>query len=276
MKRLVISLIFLLSISLVSGSYITIVTRLSSEIMENNSTQVNVELEQRGDEAAYEVEVVPFPSDYFDYEGVVRKDRFDPGDTLHGFFSLHLKKKLIQGNYPFVVKTVYHDANMYPFSVVSSHLIVYKAGYQSDIVGSIKSLTVEKGGSGETILKIRNLGNKRRVVNVRLYLPTELKGDESEKFVSVDPGEEKEIKYTIRSRGALPGSSYNILASLEYESENHYTSFASGLVKIVEKKDEFNLLWILIVLFIVLLSIFIYLKVSGEFVESIGSNSHLE
>lgn len=256
----VVPLVFLLFISLASASYITIVTTVYSDIIYGNSTTILVKLEQRGDESAYDVEVVPLVSDDFVVEGELKTARLDPGKSLQGSFNVSVKKNLLQGAYPLVIRTIYHDANRYPFSVVSPYSLVYLIDYNSDIYGSMDEVEFTSEGSGENVLKIRNVGNTPKEVKVKLYLPKELKSRETEKILSIGPKEEKEIKYRIESLGALPGSSYYILASLEYDSYYHYTSFASGLVKIVEKEENFNLIWILVVLFIALLVMFIYFK----------------
>ncbi len=256
----ILTLIFLLSVSLVAGSYITIVTTISSDILYANSTTVSVKLEQRGDEAAYKVEVVPFPSDYFEYVGTVKRGRLDPEKNLQGLFNLSLKKEMMQGYYPVVMKTLYHDANMYPFSVLSSLYVINVIGNESYLRGNMNAVEVARDGSVENVLKIKNTEDTRKEVKVRLYLPTELESEEKEKTVILGPKEEKEIYFIVESLGALPGSSYSILASLEYEKDYHYASFARGTVKIVEKKEGFDLIWILITLFIVLTAMFIYLK----------------
>lgn len=256
----ILTLIFLLSVSLAAGSYITIVTTVSSNILYVNSTTVSVKLEQRGDEAAYKVETIPEFSDYFSYKGAVKIDRLDPDKDLQGSFNLSLKKELTRGYYPVVLKTVYHDANMYPFSVLSSLYVINIIGHESSVRGNMNAVEVAQDGSAKNVLKIKNIEDTQKEVKVRLYLPTELKSEEKEKTVVLDPKEEKEIRYSIKSVGALPGSSYSILASLEYEKDYHYTSFVRGTVKIVEKKEGFSLIWVLITLFIVLTIMFIYLK----------------
>lgn len=256
----VVPLVFLLFISLASASYITIVTTVHSDIIYGNSTTILIKLEQRGDESAYDVEVVPLVPNDFVVEGFLKKERLDPGKTLYGSFNLSLKKNMPHGKYPLVIRTVYHDANRYPFSVVSPHSIVHVSGYESGISGSIDELELAKEGSGENVLKIRNLDDTPKEISVRLYLPKELKADENEKTVSIGPREEKRILFSVESVGALPGSSYSILASLEYDSGYHYTSFANGPVRIVERKESFDIITVLAALFIILLVIFIYLK----------------
>jgi len=273
MKRLF-PLILLLLVPLAAGSYISISVTLSTEVTENY-TRVHVSLEQLGDEAAYEIEVVPFSSEYFAFGGEVKKDKLYPQEKLRGVFEVYPKKELKEGSYPFVAKIVYHDANRYPFSIIAFNPINYGKVSASEVVGSIKNLDVEEGGFGGTVLKIKNSGERRREVRVKLYLPNELKGNVEKEKIVLAPGEEKNLNIEITTRGALKGSSYSIGATLEYEDERHHTFFATGLVRVVERKEGKGLLWWLEVIFIVLLSIFIYLKVSaGERSEGLGGNSH--
>lgn len=241
-----------------AASYITISATVSSDIISGDFGQVYVELEQGGDEPAYQVEVIPFFSDYFQVEGELKSERLDPGGRLGGPFDVSLKKSLLHGNYPFLSLVIYHDANMYPFSVVSPHTITYVNGRSSEIFGSMETVDIQEEGSGNIALKIRNMGSESRDVKVLLYLPRELKSETGERTISVGPKEEKEIKYRIESFGALPGSSYSILASLEYDAGSHYTSFANGMVSIVEKGGLLGIpYWVIAAILIVLAAIFV-------------------
>ncbi len=265
MKKIIILLILILFASTAYGSYISIGTQLKSSIIHKNSTEIIVNIEQMGDESAYKVEIEPFSSEYFEINGEIKKDSINPGDKINGSLSVSLKNNITEGNYPFLIKTIYHDANMYPFSVISPHTITYRKGYESSIHGTFEKIEVSKDDSEKTSLKIRNFENDQKEIKIKLYLPREIKGDESEKYVTLGPKEEKEIEYEIESFGALPGSSYVIITSLEYEKSGyHYTSFGSGVVSIVEKKEQNNLILILASIFFVLFAIFLYFKFGGR------------
>jgi len=100
----------------------------------------------------------------------------------------------------------------------------------------------------------------RKIVNITLYLPNEIRGEER-KSLLLEPGDEKEETFTIESSGALPGSSYAVWTSLEYETCcAHCTYLTSGYVKIVEGETDFRILLALAFLFVALLAIFIYFK----------------
>ncbi len=258
MKKIFLILIFLLSISLAAATYITITTTISSQVILDNSTTLHVSLKQSGDEAAYDVNVEPLATQYFSSEDILNKDKLNPGETLSGNMTLSFLGTL-PGKYPLVVLTIYHDANMYPFSTLSPHILTYKKGYPSGIYGSINQIEISKDGSGYITLSLRNLDETTHTINIKLYLPRELNAGETEKIISLGPKEEKELKYKISSMGALPGSTYSILASLEYEENGyHYGTFASGLVKIVEKKEVFGLSqWWIGIVVVILITIFV-------------------
>jgi hypothetical protein len=61
--------------------------------------------------------------------------------------------------------------------------------------------------------------------------------------------------FEISSFGALPGSSYVVFASVDYDEGGiHYTSTASGLIKVVEQKEAFSFRneWIAIIVVVIL------------------------
>lgn len=247
-----------------AASYITMSTTISSDVFSGGSGQVSVSVSQMGDEAAYEVEAVPMDSDYFEFQGSVKSKIMNPGDKISGTFNTSVRKELKTGNYPVVMMTIYHDANLYPFSVVSPHTVTYEDGRNSGIFGSIRETELAKEGRAESVLLVRNLDSETREVKVKLYLPRELSSGYLEKTVHVGPKEEKEIEINIGSVGALVGSSYSVLASLEYDDDYHYTSFASGRVAIVEKQDILGIpyFWVFAIV-IILVAAFVSYQVWG-------------
>jgi len=272
MKKLVVPVIFFLFLPLVLGSYISISVTISSA-----QDSLHVKLEQKGDEAAYRIRVVPFFSQYFDCNGNIESEKLYPGDSLDGDFKITPKFKL-NGMYPFVAKIIYHDANMYPFSIISYHPIEYGKTGQPEITGYMSDTIIEAGGQKNILVKIKNDGTEERKVKVKIYLPNELGTNEKEKDVLLQAGEEKKIDFTVISKSALPRSSYNVLVTLEYDKGMHYTTFVTGMVRIIEKKESISLLGSLVALFIALLLLFIYLKwsIKREKNESVSDNSHLK
>lgn len=251
-----------------SASYIEINTRIESDLIQDNSTNITVFLNQTGDEAAYSVEISPAISERFLVSDSIKKDVLNPGDKLQANFKVLTNGTILPGVYPVVILTTYHDANNYPFSVISDHEIKYKEEYESNIYGVMPQLYITEETSGELTLKIRNYDVRSHDVKITLYLPRELKCVKKEMIVPVDGIEEQNVKFEIEGFGALKGSTYAVFASLEYEDEyHHYTSFTKTNIKIIETQDEeknYNILYIMIAVFVILILVYIYLSKKGR------------
>lgn len=258
----------LLSFSFVLGSYISFSVTMTSDTLSGDQGSVILELGQRGDETAYKTEVLPFQSDHFYYTGNVRSEELDPGEKLDGHFNFSSREDLLPGAYPFVAQVVYHDANMHPFSLVSPHTIVYQTREEPLVAGLIRDFELGEESITDFALEVRNLEEKSRDVRIRVYLPEEIITDTDSMDISLGPGETKEISFIVQSLGALAGSSYTIAASLEYEDGYHYTSFAGGNVKIIEKEKIIGLSyeWIIAIL-IVLVILFVVYQIWGVWSE---------
>lgn len=233
----------------------------TKKVFDQNSTNISVSIIQSGDEAAYDIDAYSFVSEEFSADGSLNATTLNSGETLQGDFTISVNENVLQGTYPFVVLVRYYDANRnHPFSLVASHLLNYGEESSSDVYAEFsEELEITGKDAGEALLTIRNIGYSQRYVKLKLYLPIELKSDVIEKNVIVGPRDEKEIKINIESFGATTGSSYGILASLEYEDGDfHYSSLVAGRVEIVEEKENSYIFLIAIVAFIVLILVFIY------------------
>jgi hypothetical protein len=252
-----------------SASYIEINTKIVSYTIEDNSTNLTVFLNQTGDETAYNIEISPIISEQFLISDSIKKDTLNPGDTMQGNFTVLTNGTLLPGAYPAVILTTYHDANDYPFSVVSKHEIKYKEKYESNIYGAISKLYINEENSGELTLKIRNYDVSTHDIKITLYLPRELKCIKKEITVPVEGIEEQNVKFEIEPFGALKGSTYAVFASLDYEDEyHHYTAFAETTITITEKtqdeQKDYNILFIMIAIFIALIIIYFIISKKGR------------
>ena len=178
-------------------------------------------------------------------------------------FNISFQDEVIPGTYPLVFKITYHDANMYQFSTVACRLVKTFDAPSSKIRGSIENLEITTEDSGTTSLKIWNDADEPLDLKIKFNSPNELKASLDQMNISIDPLEEKQIPIDVESFGALVGSSYVVFASIEYESDYHYTSFAEGKVGIVEtNKNEGgldssnNAVWLIFVL-VFLVTLFI-------------------
>jgi hypothetical protein len=119
--------------------------------------------------------------------------------------------------------------------------------------------------SKKLALTVRNLDDVEHEVKVKLFLPRELKVTDNERSLLLKSKEEKQVNFEVSSFSALVGSSYVVLASLEYEKDgSHYSSFAQTVVKIAEEKSPLIPFWLPILTFFMLLIIFLYYFIRGK------------
>jgi len=255
-----------LIVTAVSASYIRMnVEIISDEVLYQNPTIVSIFINQSGDETAYDIDVYPLASTGISVDGSLSAETLNPGETLQGNFTISVEGNILQGAYPFVALVKYHDANKHLFSTVYPELLTYGAANSPKVYGTLSELEITEEGSGVTTLTVKNLDYIEHYVKIKLYLPDELKSNVIEKNINIESMDEKEIGINIESFGAILGSYYRTLASLEYEDDDfHYSSFAGGKVKIVEEKSNPYIFWIAIVAFIVLLLVYIYYKLERK------------
>jgi len=241
-----------------SGKYISLKTTITSDLVNKNEIKSIIFVLNEGDEAAYELEVTPKLPNEENVAKPIHSEILLPGENFNCNFSIFFNENITPGIYPLVVRIIYHDANMYQFSTVNSHLMKTTECDNSKIRGSLgeTDITVEKPGAA--MLTIWNDDSKSHELNISFFSPNELKTSFNSQNISINPLEEKQIKIDVGSFGALTGSSYTILASIEYDAEGrHYSSFANGVVRIVEEKQSLLLIIGVVVLFVLLLIIFV-------------------
>ncbi|RLI87782.1 MAG: hypothetical protein DRO76_01855 [Candidatus Altiarchaeales archaeon] len=271
--RKLIKFVFLFLVVLttsVSARYITLSHKVTMErIIQEDKTTVNITLLNSGDEPAYDVQLsLLLP------EGVSSEPIFlgelDPNMPKSGTFDIKINSDVIPGRYSMAILTEYKDANGYPFSSVLPKSLILKEFKSSQISGRISGITLGDKEIKKLTLELRNMDQRGHNLKIKLFIPRELKADNEEKSLVLNAREEKKINFDISSFGALPGSNYVVFASLDYEDSGiHYSSTAMGIVKVVEgrtvqsESEEIPfgvVFWILTISFIVLLSVFLYLK----------------
>jgi len=262
MKKMIILFIFLLIPQITLASVISLRTDVSTELMTEDTTKTHVNLLNSGDEPAYNVQISLLSGDFESnpiFVGIL-----SPNKPFEGYFNVTLTKEILPGNYPITVLVDYEDANSYPFSSVSPSSIIYKTPTPSMVSGNIAEISLSGKKSKKLILNVMNLDDVSHDVKVELILPRELKVSDTEKTVSIGPKEEKQLNFEVSSVSALVGSSYVALASLEYEDDLHHSSFAKGIIKIVEEKPFEFPIWLPILSFCVLLIVFLYYFIRGK------------
>lgn len=263
MKKLLIPLILLLIPHLVLASVISLTTTISTDLMTENTTKIQVKLLNSGDEPANNVQI-SLISDF--QSNPIFVGTLIPNIPFEKEFNISLKEDILPGNYPLVVLVDYSDANGYPFSSVSPSSIVYKTPSVSKLSSVISELSLGDKETKKLTLNIRNLDDVSHELDVKLILPRELKVVDGERTILIQSKEQKELNFDVSSFSALPGSSYVVLASIEYEDEGlHYSSFGRGMVRITESSDLIELpSWLPITFIAVLVVIFIYYQLKGR------------
>jgi len=261
-KSLILILVVLLaSISNASATYIQISTTITTEsVITKNETEINIQAVNLGDEPAYNVQLsllLPhgFSSNYL-YPKILYPNR-----TFTGTFKLNIDEDLKPGRYPIMLMVYYTDANSYPFTSISAVYLVYKEPTPVMLRANAMPIEIPHNGSGTLKIGIANIDNKPHNITLKLYLPNELRSNNYKEEIYLESSENKEIEFQISSLGALPGSTYIIFISMEYEDQLHYSSTASGTVTILKSEstaDSKWKSWTLIGIAILLVLIFAY------------------
>ena len=263
-KISIIFIIFLFIPQIALAGVISLTTTVSSDEMIKDSTKINVKLLNSGTEPAYSVQITPLLSSSFSADSVIY-EILSTNEPKESSLKITLNEEVTPGNYPAAILVDYADANGYPFSSVSPNFIVYKTRTVSRVSGIMSEVSLTDKSSKKMTLTVRNLDDSPHDVKIKLFLPRELKVENSEKSISLNAKEEKELSFEVSSLSALAGSSYISLASLEYEDEVlHYSSFARGIIKI-EAGNPFEFpIWVPVITFVVLLIIFLYYFKRGK------------
>ena len=281
-------LILLLLICTVGATYIRIATDVTvPSMMDENHTDMNITLINSGDETAHDVGL-----SFITPDGMSSEDFFVgnliPNTPFNSTVYVNLSDNMAPGRYNIVIITDYRDANNYPFSAVSVRPVMVKRSTISKLSCMISGPTIAENGNGDLKLVVRNLDNVPHNVRIRLFLPRELKIDNDEVRIELKPKDKKELKFRVENLAALPGSSYFVFASLDYEEETlHYSSIGTGIIKIVEEGTiqdsgaEIQLdppFLFLVFIFIILLVIFLFFKFAkgDDEKEDFSSNTNTE
>lgn len=229
-------LILLLLIPIALAGTISLTTILTSDLVMDKG-EIQVILTNSGSESAYNVQLSVlsdgFSSDPI-YVGILK-----PNIPFETNLSIS-PKELSPGNYPIIVMTEYADANGYPFSSVSPIIVSYKNPSVSMVSGMFSDVSLSGKKSKNLALTLKNSDDKSHGVTVKLILPKELGAEEEEKIVNIGSKQEKTLNFKVSNFAGLTGSSYVVLASMEYDDERHYSSFTRGMIKIGNVASQEN------------------------------------
>lgn len=265
-KKLIFLIVFMLMLHTVSAGVISLRTTVRADPLVKNKTEIKIELENLGDESAYNLQM-SLVNDAFKTDSANIRELI-PNNPINIVLNATLTKPIKEGKYPAFILIDYSDANDYPFSSVSPTYIIYKTQTTSMISGLINEISLTGKETKKLSLSIKNLDDKDHEVDVNLILPKEIKPNNKEKTINIGANQEKTLEFEVSSSSALSGSSYAVTASMEYEDKNlHYSSIVNGIIKIdgeTAKKQEFettNILSYLVLLISVgIILIYIYPK----------------
>lgn len=174
------------------------------------------------------------------------------------------------GAYMVPVRVDFRDANGYPFSSMAHASFVYQEGVFTDVLLSLKDTLLS--GTLRLPVKVVNLDRKAHQVRVRLALPRELRGHPLEQRTSLQPQQKTTLAFRLENVYATEGSSYPILALLEYDDGGrHYGMVSEGMVTIrtlpppfKERRWVFIALGAVLVLVVALLEILLAVRARRE------------
>jgi hypothetical protein len=222
--------------SAVAGT-ISLNTTVSSTV-QGDSLRVTVRVDNRGTESAYngqaEIEVLG------QRVATDKVSEFPVGKPV----VLSAVAKLdatTPGTYPLVVTILYTDANQYPFSALASQVFPLRTTNSiCDVVGRVGEVTLST--RGKTAVTLKNLGDKELATSTRLVVPRELTVDGAAVPLTLPGRAERTMKFTVANFSATGGSTYPAAAICEFDRDGrHYTMIASGVVKVVARREIMGL-----------------------------------
>ena len=258
---LFISIIILISVDAEAGA-IKMVTSLKTAIA-GEQIDVKVSIKNKGDEAAYNVQVA------IEIRGMEKvrhiKDKLRAHETCEAAFSFPLNGE--KGWYPIIVNTTYSDYNQNPYhtitvtkyalkgktSEISAHFVKpcgTAASTQICLKNSkIKNIAVIiTDNSQGTVQNITSplkhgAGWEQKPVTLKLIYPENIDIEPNRFHITLGRMEEQEVFFRIKNRSFNPGSSTPVYAVAEYDEKGaHYLTITSILIS-VEKGENLFARW---------------------------------
>jgi hypothetical protein len=120
------------------------------------------------------------------------------------------------GVYPLVVQLRFHDAYMYPYSLVSVTGVHIGESLPLEVPVAVEMVAEQVTDDGTLDLRVRNTGLSSLETRLAVVSPAELVVVGGSDKLDIPGGEEKLIRYDIKNNGALHGSSHSVYAIIEY------------------------------------------------------------
>ena len=197
------------------ASEIVLVVKTSVTVTEQ-SVDVRLEVDNRGNEDA--LVVTPFLSLAGEETGLETAAdlAFDGGRIWVHSFPVDELAFPEAGTYPLVVRLRYHDAYMYPYSLVSVTGVQIGNSLPLEVPVTGEMVAEQLTDAGALDLRIRNTGISPLEARLTMVSPAELIVEGGNGRLNIPSGEEQQIGYTIKNNGSLPGSSHSVYAVIEY------------------------------------------------------------
>jgi len=188
----------------------------TSVTVTDQSVDVRLKVGNRGDEDA--LVVIPFLA----LAGVETGLEAAPAIAFDGertwTHSFPVSDLLIPeaGAYPLVIRLRFHDAHMYPYSMVSATSVQIGESLPLKVPVKGEMVAEKVADEGTLDLQVRNTGALSLEARLTMIAPAGfiVAGDSGE--LNIPAGEEKQISYAIKNNGSLPGSNHTVLAIIEY------------------------------------------------------------
>jgi hypothetical protein len=197
------------------ASEIVLVVKTSVSVTEQ-AVDVRLEIDNRGNEDALVV------TPYLRLAGVktgletVPHVAFDGGRIWVHSFPVGELAFPEAGVYPLVVQLRFHDAYMYPYSLVSVTGVQLGKSLPLAVPVAGEMVAEQVTDEGTLDVRVRNTGDLSLEARLTMVSPAELVvlGDSGK--LSIPAGGQQQLSYTIKNNGALPGSSHSVYAIIEY------------------------------------------------------------
>ena len=200
-----------------------IVMALTSTVtVTGQSVDVRLVVANNGDEDAHVV--VPFIAFAGVETGLEAASDIESGGERTWFHSFPVSDLLITetGAYPLVVRLRYHDAYMYPYSMVSVASVRIGENLPVNVPLSGEMAAGQVSGEGTLDLQVRNTGVSSLEARLTMISPDGLIVTGGAGTLNIPAGEEKQISYIMKNNGSLPGSNHNVYALVEYSADGQH------------------------------------------------------
>ena len=197
------------------ASQIVFVVKTSVTVTEQ-SVDVRLEIDNRGNEDA--LVVTPFLTLAGLKTGLetVPHVAFDGGRIWVHCFPVDELEFSAAGEYPLVLQLRFHDAYMYPYSLVNVTGVRIGERIPLEVPVAGELVAEQVAAEGTLDLRVRNTGNAPLEARLTMVSPTELVVVGDDDKLDIPAGEEQQFGSTIKNKGALPGSTHSVYAIIEY------------------------------------------------------------